>query len=169
MRSRSNKASGHITVPTITPRRPAKRAAPAPVPNSQKLRLRSRNSVGVSTSTSEMFERSRLRTCSRLASGLRHGATRSTRREGILPAAAGRGRARRKRRFEIIEHDLLLLGRQQRHLVLVVHPLQTIFPLPARHALLGDELEVVTRRAGIERVVAAGTGGKLLGVLRRAA
>ena len=67
--------------------------------------------------------------------------------------------------FEIIEHDLLILRRQGRHAMPVGHPLQRILPLPAGHALLGHQLEAVAGGAGIKRVVAAGPGGIVLGIL----
>ena len=47
----------------------------------------------------------------------------------------------------------------------VRHPLKRLFPLPARHALLGDKLKAVAGGAEVERVVAAGSSRKVLGLL----
>src|SRR6266508_1432677 len=81
----------------------------------------------------------------------------------VLPAA--RRGPRRIGRFQIIEHDLALVAVERRHVVPLGHPVERVVPLPTRLPLLGDELEAVAGRAGIEGLVASGPGRIVLRLL----
>ena len=82
-------------------------------------------------------------------------------------SASRRGRRpRRKGRLEIVEHGAR--GRCPRcagMLWRLVIQSSDVVPLPARLPLLGDELEIVAGGAGVEGLVAPGSGRRILGRL----
>src|SRR5262245_43500717 len=86
------------------------------------------------------------------------------RRERILPAAGARG-LRRILLLEIAEDQLAIRALDVGHVVPRRHPAQRLVPLRAVQSLRSDQLEIVTRGARIERLVAAGAGGEILGLL----
>ena len=124
----------------------AARCSASPV--SQTVDTRSRSSSGNRPSSPSIGRRHRLR-----ASATDKVLDLAV-QERILPAAAGGRCARRKRRFQIIQHDLLVLVVERRHAVPLHHQRNRVIPSRARQALRRDQLEIVACRAGIERIVA---------------
>src|SRR5687768_412279 len=80
--------------------------------------------------------------------------------EWVLPAAARR-RARRIGGFKVVQNDFAILVFEGRHSMPRGHERDGLVPLPAIHALLRHQLEVVTGGAAVEGLIAAGAGREL--------
>ena len=89
-----------------------------------------------------------------------HAKRRSPFEKWTLPTSCRR--ARRIRRLEIVQHQFTIFAFQVGHAVLCCHNRERLFPLPAIHALRGDQLEAMTCGTGIERFRAAWSRGKFL-------
>jgi hypothetical protein len=89
-----------------------------------------------------------------------HAKRRSPFEKWTLPTSCRR--ARRIRRLEIVQHQFTIFAFQVGHAVLCCHNRERLFPLPAIHALRGDQLEAMTCGTGIERFLASWSRGKFL-------
>jgi hypothetical protein len=65
---------------------------------------------------------------------------------------------------EIVEDLLAIFAPHVRHVVALDHPVEAIVPALARDALRGDDFAAVTGGAEVERMVAVGAGGIMLGL-----
>ena len=77
-----------------------------------------------------------------------------------------RRRARREGGLQVVEHRLRSLSRGA-GLVPLCHPSRCCVRSAAVVALLRHDLEAVARRAGVERILASGTGGIIPPASRR--